>query len=36
LWCAPAVEKSYRLRLDLQRTSGANAPWKVISLDFVG
>jgi Mce-associated membrane protein len=31
-----AVEKTYRLRLDLQRTSAANAPWKVISLDFVG
>jgi Mce-associated membrane protein len=31
-----AVDKTYRLRLDLHRTSDANAPWKVISLDFVG
>jgi len=31
-----AVDKTYRLRLDLQRTSDANAPWKVIGLDFVG
>lgn len=31
-----AVDKTYRLRLDLQRTSDANVPWKVISLDFVG
>lgn len=30
-----AVNKTYRLRLDLHRTSDANAPWKVISLDFV-
>ena len=30
-----AVDKTYRLRLDLHRTSDANAPWKVISLDFV-
>lgn len=31
-----AVDKTYRLRLALQKTSDANAPWKVISLDFVG
>jgi Mce-associated membrane protein len=31
-----AVDKTYRLRLDLQKTSDANAPWKVTSLDFVG
>ena len=31
-----AVDKTYRLRLNLQRTSDANASWKVISLDFVG
>ena len=31
-----AVDKTYRLRLDLHRTSDANAPWKVTSLDFVG
>ena len=30
-----AVDKTYRLRLELHRTSDANAPWKVISLDFV-
>ena len=30
-----AVDKTYRLRLDLQRASDAGAPWKVISLDFV-
>ena len=30
-----AVDKTYRLRLDLHRTSDANATWKVISLDFV-
>ena len=31
-----AVDKTYRLRLALQRTPDANVPWKVISLDFVG
>ena len=31
-----AVDKTYRLRLDLQKTSDANAPWKVITLEFVG
>ena len=31
-----AVDKTYRLRLDLQRTPDTNASWKVISLDFVG
>jgi len=31
-----AVDKTYRLRLDLHRTSDAKAPWKVTSLDFVG
>ena len=31
-----AVDKTYRLRLALQRTPEANVPWKVISLDFVG
>ena len=31
-----AVDKTYRLRLGLARTSDANAPWKVISLEFVG
>jgi|SRR5450759_5917108 len=30
-----AVDKTYRLRLDLHRTTDANAPWKVIGLDFV-
>ena len=30
-----AIDKTYRLRLDLHRTSDAHAPWKVISLDFV-
>jgi len=30
-----AVDKTYRLRLDLHRTTDANVPWKVISLDFV-
>jgi len=30
-----AVDKSYRLRLDLQRTSERNAPWKVTNLVFV-
>ena len=30
-----AIDKTYRLRLDLHRTSDANSPWKVISLDFV-
>jgi Mce-associated membrane protein len=30
-----AVDKTYRLRLDLHRTADAGAPWKVISLDFV-
>jgi len=30
------VEKTYRLRLDLQRTPDQDAPWKVIGLDFVG
>jgi Mce-associated membrane protein len=30
-----AVDKTYRLRLDLHRTTDINAPWKVISLDFV-
>ena len=30
-----AVDKTYRLRLDLHRASNANSPWKVISLDFV-
>ena len=30
-----AVDKTYRLRLDLQRASDAGSPWKVISLDFV-
>jgi Mce-associated membrane protein len=30
-----AVDKTYRLRLDLRRMSNANAPWKVINLDFV-
>jgi Mce-associated membrane protein len=30
-----AVDKTYRLRLDLHRNSDANASWKVISLDFV-
>lgn len=30
-----AVDKTYRLRLSLHRTSSANSPWKVISLDFV-
>jgi Mce-associated membrane protein len=31
-----AVDKTYRLRLDLHRTSDANSPWKVINLEFVG
>jgi len=31
-----AVDKTYRLRLDLERTSDATSPWKVTSLDFVG
>jgi len=31
-----AVDKTYRLRLNLHRTSDANTPWKVISLEFVG
>jgi Mce-associated membrane protein len=31
-----AVDKTYRLRLALQKTSDVNAPWKVISLEFVG
>lgn len=31
-----AVDKTYRLRLSLQRTSDAKEPWKVIGLDFVG
>jgi Mce-associated membrane protein len=30
-----AVDKSYRLRLDLQRTPDRNATWKVINLVFV-
>jgi len=30
-----AVDKTYRLRLDLQRTSDANVPWKVTNLVFV-
>ena len=30
------VDKTYRLRLDLHRTSDARSPWKVTSLDFVG
>jgi Mce-associated membrane protein len=30
-----AVDKTYRLRLDLHRTTSAKAPWKVISLEFV-
>ena len=30
-----AIDKTYRLRLDLHRTSDAHAPWKVISCDFV-
>jgi Mce-associated membrane protein len=30
-----AVDKSYRLRLDLQRTADSNATWKVINLVFV-
>lgn len=31
-----AVDKTYRLRLNLQRTSDANTPWKVTNLVFVG
>ncbi|HEX7536987.1 MAG TPA: hypothetical protein VF391_08280 [Dermatophilaceae bacterium] len=31
-----SVDKTYRLRLNLHRTSDANTPWKVISLEFVG
>lgn len=31
-----AVDKTYRLRLDLLRTSDAKVPWKVVGLDFVG
>jgi Mce-associated membrane protein len=31
-----AVDKTYRLRLDLHRTSDASSPWKVINLEFVG
>lgn len=31
-----AVDKTYRLRLDLQRTSDTTTPWKVINLVFVG
>jgi len=31
-----AVDKTYRLRLALHRTSDANSPWKVINLEFVG
>jgi len=31
-----AVDKTYRLRLDLQRTSDTNTPWKVVNLVFVG
>jgi Mce-associated membrane protein len=31
-----AIDKTYRLRLNLQRTSDANTPWKVINLVFVG
>ena len=31
-----AVDKTYRLRLDLHRTSDANSPWKVTNLEFVG
>lgn len=31
-----AVDKTYRLRLDLHRASDANSPWKVINLEFVG
>jgi len=31
-----AVDKTYRLRLDLRKTSDANAPWKVMTLEFVG
>lgn len=30
------VDKTYRLRLALQRTSDANDPWKVVDLEFVG
>jgi Mce-associated membrane protein len=30
-----AVDKTYRLRLDLHRTADTKTPWKVISLDFV-
>lgn len=30
------VDKTYRLRLDLQRTSDTNTPWKVTNLVFVG
>jgi len=30
-----AVDKTYRLRLDLQRTSDSNVPWKVTNLVFV-
>ena len=31
-----AVDKTYRLRLNLQRTSDATTPWKVTNLVFVG
>ncbi len=30
------VDKTYRLRLNLQRTADANTPWKVTNLVFVG
>lgn len=31
-----AIDKTYRLRLNLQRTSDTSTPWKVINLVFVG